>query len=250
MGDLKQGFGGKGIAPWLALYAILSAVLFLAAPPRAEATLTLQLSSGSSTVLCADQAACDTDPTVGVVSVTAAVGVFNVNVSTAITYPAVGTPGTPNLHLTTVHVNSVAAGTINILASQINYTQPLPTNFGLIVGGAAQGTVNSLQAYLSLTNNLFATSTLLGGVGPFTGAFANTLYGLIPAGGTPYSLTLATSIAHLGGFQVSSLDANLQLPEPTSLLLLGSGLTAFGLFGIRRAKSRKTDFRQTSSRLM
>ena len=243
----EKSVAGNRLALWSVLMAAFVAAFVMVNPPRAHATLTLQLTNGANTFTCADGAACDLNATVGVVLINTSVGAWNINISTALTFPAVGTPALPTLHLTSVNVSSANAGTLTIAASQTGYTGPLAGSFLLGAGGVTSGTVG-VQAYLSNANTLFGTSTLLGSLGPFTGAFSGTLGGSATATGNPYSLTVATTVTHTAA-GVSSLDVNLVLPAPASLILLGSGLTILGLFGMRRARSKETGLHETSSRL-
>ena len=237
IGTWKKGLRIQRIALWVSLPAVLVAVFLAVAPPRAHATLTLQLSNGTTTVTISDGGAGDSSPLAGTVAFIGPIGNYILNFSAAVTYPVLGTPSLPTLDLNSLNVTNGGGGNLTVAASQTGYTGV--GNFVLGIGGTTTGTV-SAQAYLSNANNLFGTSTLLGSLGPFSGlAFSGTTVGLASSA-TPYSLTTIASISHPGP-GATSFNVGLQLPEPASLLLLGSGLTIFGLLGMRRARSKETD---------
>lgn len=237
IGTWKKGLRIQRVAQWVVLPAVLVAVFLAVAPPRAHATLTLQLSNGTTTVTISDGGLNDLNPLAGAVTFIGPIGNYILNVSTGVTYPVLGTPSLPTLDLNSINVTSGGGGNLSIAASQTGYTGGAGS-FLLGIGGTTTGTA-SAQAYLSSANNLFGTSTLLGSLGPFSGAFSGTTGGSV-ASTAPFSLTTIASISHPGP-GATSFNVGLQLPEPASLLLLGSGLTIFGLLGVRRARSKETD---------
>lgn len=234
--DCKKGVSGKRVF-WLALLAVLVAAFLIANPPRVQA-LSLTLSDGISTVSSSGT---------GFVNFSGSVGDWLINVSTGIT----GSLGLPILDLNSINVNSSNPANLTLSLSQTGYTGPIDGNFLLSLGGVTGGTA-TFQAFLDSSNTLFGTSTPLGTFGPFGGVFSGTLSTPVVATG-PYSLTLLANLSHPEPSRwpiiATSFNFEAKLPEPASLLLLGSGLTILGLLGTRRARSKEADSFPTSSRL-
>lgn len=221
---------GRGLWYGFFLFIPIMVLGLIAAPPAHAISISLDdLSTAGVDVTCADGAGCDLNPAAGAVTVFASVGNFFVNVSTGITYPALGTTASPEIDLNSIDVSSSGGGTLTIMASEVGYTGPI--NGGLFsssfsAGGTTSGTV-TLTAYLDDSNTLFGTTSSLGTLGTFTGgAFSGSTSGSASAT-DPFSLTVSATITHQGAGS-SSFDAVL-VPEPSSLLLLGSGLLGLGV---------------------
>jgi hypothetical protein len=208
-------------------------VCLVLSAPNAEA-LSIKLSDGDTTVTCADGDQCDQNVLAGAVTYLGSVGSWFLNVTTGLTYPVIGLPGIPILDLNSVNVSSSNPGTLTIALSQTGYSGPLDGSFFLGVGGTTTGTV-SFGAYLEQTNELFGMSTLLGYLGTYTGPVFSGAISVpsIIISPSLYSMTLVSNITH-PSWGWTSFDYEGTLPEPATIILLGSGLILLGLLGRKR----------------
>ncbi len=205
------------------------------AASSAYAVATLQLFDGSTTKTIEDGSVVaglvDANPGLGVVTWVGTIGNWNINTTTGVNF---GTSTAPYIDLNSVNASTSAGGTLVLKFSEVGFTGP--NGFEMGIGGTTAGTVD-YKGYYSTSNTLFALSNLIDEIGPLgPGAFSGTGGGSA-ASGVPYSLTELVTITHRGS-GLSSFDAELKaVPEPGTMMLLGSGLV--GLAGWGRKKFRK-----------
>jgi hypothetical protein len=195
--------------------------------------------------ICADNAACDSNPGVNVVTVQSGVGGVPLipGYNVAITIGTSNNPGSPPFSVLDVtwNVNSfgTAGGPLTILASQTGFTfpgTPLATLESVCGGDMLNGSV-TCQEWANLSNTLFGLGPITPGVqGPFTAPFASDL-SIAYTGTTPYSITdrlifnLCANCTSTGDMRSTVRQTT---PEPATLALVGGALV--GLAFLRRRK--------------
>lgn len=191
--------------------------------------ITLFLSDGTSSVFAIDGGLNDSNSVLGAVTFNGSLGGWTVNVTTGITYPALGSTSSPILDLNSVNVSSSGAGTLYIWASQTGYNGGGPGAATFVAGGTTTGTLN-FSSYFDNTNSLWGTGGLIGTLAFSSSPFSGSTSGSVSATG-PFSLTTVATITHTGA-GYTSFNATTTVPEPSTMLLFGFGL--LGLWGFGR----------------
>jgi hypothetical protein len=213
----------------LVLVATVAMCLATSAPAMAS-NLSVSVNGGAA---CADNAACDTNPAVGTVSVNGTFGSFSVNTATGISLSGI--------NLDTVYgVTSAAAGTITIDVSENNLGPASGIGFSAQLGGTqSAGMTTTFNTWADPTNTLFgkgAANVLCHPAAAVSGSpVALTCSSGTFSSATQFSLTEEVTVTATAAGEIASGDLNLAAsPEPGSMMLFGSGL--IGLAGLIRRK--------------
>ncbi len=184
--------------------------------------LEIQLQSGGQTLSM-------TGSTPGLVY-TQAIGNFTFASNTATSL------GGHSLDLSSIEIDSGSTGgTLVITASASQLTgAPVSAWLSQFSGNFVSGSANvSFQTYIDYSDTLLGTGTLLSSFTDSSTPFSMASYAnaVLPTG--PYALTEVLTINATGNSQLS-FDGSVGVPEPSSLLILASGLIGAGLIRRRR----------------
>jgi hypothetical protein len=217
------------------LIAVLAMVLLLGVTPLAHAVPTLTLTDGTTTITVADGDSIDPttfvgdySPTPGVVTYAGALGVWNINVSTGISLT-----GVPFMDLLSGN-GSTSAGTLTITFTDVLSVATFPPGSIMAIGGTHFGSAGSLVYNATYEGFFMGEVSFNPLASDFSGS--TTSYDYVPTdiGGT---LIMYVGLNHGQGFSFTSFDASIAVPEPSTLLLLGSGLTGLAFLSRRKYQS-------------
>jgi len=208
------------------IFLLVTLIALVGVVPAALANpLTLKISNGAGTAV--------TVTGNDLIVWAGSVGNFDFNV----TIGAQGVPGDDFMHLSSLNISSANASSdpLTIEFTAENLTTPTDS-FQMAIGGVLSpaGATGTYQA--------FYNSTLIGLIGfdgtTNSGAFNYNFNGAGP-GSTPYSLTQKITLNANGASQLSfSGGATLNpVPEPSIIVLMGSGLFGLVFVGYRRSKA-------------
>ena len=214
-------------------------------PEPAHAVAILELSAGPDTVTIEDNGPGDMLGELGRIAYFGSVHNFIVNLTVGTTKPFRGAVNDPQVGLFSVNV-SYGTGALTIKLTDTDFMGLVGDALDSSITGSTDGTVR-YRTYLDSTNTLFGEETLLADLGPFNsglGSFSESssyAANMLSLSG-PYSVTLVAKLTHPGGglklthFTSSLTDPPAAVPEPSGVMLLGSGLA--GLVGWRWRKTR------------
>ena len=191
-------------------------------------TLTLSDGIAADTKTIVDNGVGDLNPDSGIVLFSGSLGVFNINVTSGFTKPAVGSAAAPEIDISSFN-NATAAGTLTITFSEGGFTG---------FPGTVKADFGGTQMNGNATNTVLQNGMLLTTIGPLSGTnFSGGMSGSL-TGGAPYSLTQSV-VMNFTAAGDKSFDAHVGVAVPDggmTVTLLGLGLA--GLAGVGRLRQR------------
>jgi len=198
---------------------------------------------------CFDGQACDANPVAGAVTLIASVGDWITTVTTGLGYPVLGSPSSLHVDLNSTTVLSNSGGTLQLFLTQPDYIDSGTHVYKTDFGGTTNGTI-SYDTFMDDANDTGFNggfinlddfcSDLVTSIGPQgPGAFLASATGAFTSGragcADGYSVTTVATIVHQAGDLITSFDAETkQIPEPSTMILVGLGAAALGWRGRRK----------------
>jgi hypothetical protein len=185
--------------------------------------IELRLTNGANVVTVTDG---DND---GVVNYTGALGNWIVNVTTGIG-PGVGAY---YMDLNSTDVAGISNPGNLVIEFTSKNNAPNSNLFDVSIGGTVRNAGVVYDSYYDNGNAYYQPTTLIASLGSYTGVFSGAAYSVPAAAIAQYSLTQVITITPSGsGVAQYSGDATLDpIPEPATLIFLGSGLALLAAFG-------------------
>ncbi len=211
----------------------LAAVGSLFVVGSAMALPQMEITDGNTTISIADNDSIDMSSFAGIISYSGTIGVFDLTTDSGTTKPHDGSFAVPIMHLN-VFGSASGSGMLTVKFTETDFGPMAAglTGFVSNLGGFNVGPNQSLAVYYDTANTAFGEETQ---IADLTTIGTKEFFAGIPAG--TFSLTMVSTIT-LNAGQTGSMDMQVApVPEPATMLLLGTGLA--GIAGLRRRKNKK-----------